>query len=126
VTLRRTFLARESTFLENGVAAASPAISAIGTAHGLRGRDHLCALHRSETERAFAPDGDMHIWYRKPYVLPADSVQAVEFGNERVVLAAGAAGSTAAETKGRLLETVTKFCDGDFRDDVTLVVAAVR
>ena len=47
-------------------------------------------------------------------------------GGERIVQVAGPAGSSAAETKRRVMEEVAKFCNGEFRDDVTLVVAAIR
>ena len=59
-------------------------------------------------------------------VTEAENNQAVEFGSERIVQVAGPAGSSAAETKRRVMEEVAKFCNGEFRDDVTLVVAAIR
>ncbi len=59
-------------------------------------------------------------------VTEAENQQAVEFGAERIVEVAGPSGSSAAETKRRVMEEVAKFCNGEFRDDVTLVVAAIR
>jgi phosphoserine phosphatase RsbU/P len=59
-------------------------------------------------------------------VTEAENQEAVEFGSERIVKVAGPSGSSAAETKKRVMEEVTKFCNGEFCDDVTLVVAAVR
>jgi sigma-B regulation protein RsbU (phosphoserine phosphatase) len=59
-------------------------------------------------------------------VTEAENQQAVEFGSERIVQVAGPSGSSAAETKRRVMEEVAKFCNGEFRDDVTLVVAAIR
>ena len=59
-------------------------------------------------------------------VTEAENQQAVEFGPERIVQVAGPSGSSAAETKRRVMEEVAKFCNGEFRDDVTLVVAAIR
>ncbi|PYU55228.1 MAG: hypothetical protein DMG56_25580 [Acidobacteria bacterium] len=59
-------------------------------------------------------------------VTEAENHQAVEFGSERIVQVAGPSGSSAAETKRRVMEEVARFCNGEFRDDVTLVVAAVR
>jgi sigma-B regulation protein RsbU (phosphoserine phosphatase) len=59
-------------------------------------------------------------------VTEAENQEAVEFGSERIVQVAGPSGSSAAETKRRVMEEVAKFCNGDFRDDVTLVVAAVQ
>ncbi len=59
-------------------------------------------------------------------VTEAENQQALEFGSGRIIQAAGPTAISAAETKRRVLEEVTKFCAGEFRDDVTLVVAAVR
>jgi len=59
-------------------------------------------------------------------VTEAENQQAVEFGSERIVQVAGPSGSSAAQTKRRVMEEVAKFCNGEFRDDVTLVVAAIR
>jgi sigma-B regulation protein RsbU (phosphoserine phosphatase) len=59
-------------------------------------------------------------------VTEAENQQAVEFGSERIAQVAGPSGSSAAETKRRVMEEVAKFCNGEFRDDVTLVVAAIR
>jgi len=56
----------------------------------------------------------------------AENHHAVEFGCERIAQVAGPCGSSAAETKRRVMEEVAKFCEGEFRDDVTLVVAAIR
>jgi sigma-B regulation protein RsbU (phosphoserine phosphatase) len=59
-------------------------------------------------------------------VTEATNAQEVEFGSSRIVESAGAAGTSANETKSRVMQEVAKFCGGDFRDDVTLVVAAIR
>jgi len=59
-------------------------------------------------------------------VTEAENQQAVEFGSERIVQVAGPSGSSAAQTKRRVMEEVAKFCNGEFRDDVTLVVAAIH
>jgi phosphoserine phosphatase RsbU/P len=59
-------------------------------------------------------------------VTEAENPEAIEFGSDRIAQAAGAAGNSAAETKRRVLEQVTKFCAGEFHDDVTLLVAALR
>jgi phosphoserine phosphatase RsbU/P len=59
-------------------------------------------------------------------VSEAENSDAIEFGSDRIAQAAGAAGHSAAETKHRVLESVTRFCSGEFHDDVTLVVAAIR
>ena len=59
-------------------------------------------------------------------VTEAENAQAVEFGSERIVQAAGPVGTSAAESKTKVMQEVAKFCRGEFRDDVTLLVAAVR
>lgn len=59
-------------------------------------------------------------------VTEAADARAVEFGSERIVQAAGAAGTNAADTKARVMEEVAKFCHADFHDDVTLLVASIR
>ena len=59
-------------------------------------------------------------------VTEAENRQALEFGSERIVQVAGPSGSSAAETKRRIMEEVAKFCNSEFRDDVTLVVVAIR
>jgi phosphoserine phosphatase RsbU/P len=59
-------------------------------------------------------------------VTEAANAQEVEFGSPRIVESAGPAGTSANETKSRVMLEVAKFCGGDFRDDVTLVVAAIR
>jgi phosphoserine phosphatase RsbU/P len=59
-------------------------------------------------------------------VTEAQNAQAVEFGFDRIISAAGPADSSAADTKRRVMEEVAKFCNNEFGDDVTLVVAAIR
>ena len=59
-------------------------------------------------------------------VTEAQNPQAVEFGYDRIAQAAGPARSSAADTKRRVMEDVTKFCNSEFADDVTLVVVAIR
>ncbi|MGB8321887.1 MAG: PP2C family protein-serine/threonine phosphatase [Candidatus Acidiferrum sp.] len=59
-------------------------------------------------------------------VTEAANAQEVEFGSSRIVESAGTAATSANETKSRVMQEVAKFCGGDFRDDVTLVVAAIR
>jgi len=59
-------------------------------------------------------------------VTEAENQQAVEFATGQIVRVAGPSGSSAAETKHRVMEAVAKFCNGEFRDDVMLVVAAIR
>ena len=55
-------------------------------------------------------------------VTEAENRQALEFGSERI--AHGPSGSSAAETKRRVMKEVAKFCNTEFRDDVMPVVVA--
>jgi phosphoserine phosphatase RsbU/P len=59
-------------------------------------------------------------------VTEAASQKEVEFGYEGITNAAGTATSSAVELKGRIMKEVADFCRGEFRDDVTLVVACIR
>lgn len=59
-------------------------------------------------------------------ITEAEDRQSAEFGNERIALAAGPFGATSDETKRRILESVTNFCNNEFRDDVTLLVATIH
>jgi phosphoserine phosphatase RsbU/P len=58
-------------------------------------------------------------------VTEAENGDAIEFGTERIIESAGPRSISASETKRLVLDGVTRFCDGDFHDDVTLLVAAV-
>lgn len=60
-------------------------------------------------------------------VTEAEDVHGAEFGEERVVQALLESGSRSAEDVRRnLMEAVTDYCDGQFRDDATVVVLAVQ
>jgi serine phosphatase RsbU (regulator of sigma subunit) len=59
-------------------------------------------------------------------VTEAADAQEVQFGSSRIVASAGMAGTSAIEAKSRVMLEVAKLCGGDFRDHVTLVVAAIR
>jgi serine phosphatase RsbU (regulator of sigma subunit) len=49
-----------------------------------------------------------------------------EFGNERVIASARAARSISAQgIRTRILDDVTRFCNGNFLDDASLVVVTV-
>jgi sigma-B regulation protein RsbU (phosphoserine phosphatase) len=49
-----------------------------------------------------------------------------EFGNERVIASARAARNLGAQgIRTRILDDVTRFCDGNFTDDASLIVATV-
>ncbi|HEY4979927.1 MAG TPA: PP2C family protein-serine/threonine phosphatase, partial [Candidatus Acidoferrum sp.] len=59
-------------------------------------------------------------------VMEAENQNEVEFGYEGITKAAGIDCSSASELKGKIMKGVTDYCHGEFRDDVTLVVACIR
>ena len=60
-------------------------------------------------------------------VTEAEDARGEEFGEERVVRALkNAVGRSAEEVRRALMEAVTGFCSGNFRDDATVVVLAVN
>jgi sigma-B regulation protein RsbU (phosphoserine phosphatase) len=60
-------------------------------------------------------------------VTEAENEAAEEFGYERLVRAAAPpATETAAATNRRIMNEGASFCKGNFGDDVTLVVLALR
>lgn len=59
-------------------------------------------------------------------VMEAENQNEVEFGYEGITKAAGSDCSSASELKGKIMKGVTDYCHGEFRDDVTLVVACIR
>jgi sigma-B regulation protein RsbU (phosphoserine phosphatase) len=60
-------------------------------------------------------------------VTEAEDEAANEFGNDRLVKAAiSSAQESAAVANRRIMEAVTSFCQGHFRDDVTAVVLVMR
>jgi sigma-B regulation protein RsbU (phosphoserine phosphatase) len=59
-------------------------------------------------------------------VTEAANQKEVEFGYEGITNAAGTASSSAVELKGRIMKEVADLCYGEFRDDVTLIVACIR
>jgi sigma-B regulation protein RsbU (phosphoserine phosphatase) len=74
----------------------------------------------------FAPA--LHI----PQLLTTDGVTEAanehdeEFGNERVIASARAARSLGAQgIRTRILDDVTRFCNGNFHDDATLIAVTV-
>ena len=77
-------------------------------------------------ERLQLGPGDRLFFYTDG-VTEAENAAAEEFGNERLVRAVSAPrGETAAAANRRLMEEVADFCKGHFRDDVTIVVLAMR
>jgi sigma-B regulation protein RsbU (phosphoserine phosphatase) len=59
-------------------------------------------------------------------VTEAENEHFEEFGNERVIASARAARSLGAQgIRTRILDDVTRFCDGNFHDDATVIVVTV-
>jgi sigma-B regulation protein RsbU (phosphoserine phosphatase) len=59
-------------------------------------------------------------------VSEAANKEAEEFGYQRIAAAATSARESAADCQRRVMEEVMKFCGGEFRDDVTLIAAAIH
>ena len=60
-------------------------------------------------------------------VTEAEDAYGTEFGEERVVRTLqNAAGRSAEEVRRTLMDAVTGYCSGNFRDDATVVVLAVQ
>jgi serine phosphatase RsbU (regulator of sigma subunit) len=60
-------------------------------------------------------------------VTEAEDASGTEFGEERVVQALqNATGRSAEDVRRALMDTVTGYCEGHFRDDATVVVLAVQ
>jgi phosphoserine phosphatase RsbU/P len=60
-------------------------------------------------------------------VTEAEDIHGDEFGEERLVRALVEAGGRSAEhLQRKLMEAVTVYCGGQFRDDATVVVLAVQ
>ena len=55
-------------------------------------------------------------------ITEAENPHREEFGEERLVSAARAQDGTALDTQRAIMQRVTAFCDGNFRDDATLLV----
>lgn len=59
-------------------------------------------------------------------VTEAENTKEEEFGYQGIANAAGTGPSSSAELKSKIMKAVEEFCHGEFRDDVTLVVACIR
>jgi serine phosphatase RsbU (regulator of sigma subunit) len=55
-------------------------------------------------------------------ITEAENTQLEEFGEGRLIEAARAQNGTALETQRTIMQQVTAFCGGNFRDDATLLV----
>jgi phosphoserine phosphatase RsbU/P len=74
-------------------------------------RDYLVPL-RSGDKLLLSTDG----------ITEAENPHLEEFGAERLVSAARAQDGTALDTQRAIMQRVTAFCGGNFRDDATLLV----
>jgi serine phosphatase RsbU (regulator of sigma subunit) len=60
-------------------------------------------------------------------VTEAEDVHGDEFGEERVVQSLQESGARSAEDiRRKLMDSVTAYCHGQFRDDATVVVLVVQ
>jgi sigma-B regulation protein RsbU (phosphoserine phosphatase) len=73
---------------------------------------------------ALAP-GD-RLFFFTDGVTEAENKKEEEFGYQGIAEAARTGRSSAAELKNKVMRAVDEFCHGEFRDDVTLVVACIR
>lgn len=55
-------------------------------------------------------------------ITEAENARLEEFGEERLLAAARCEYGTALETQRAIMQVVTAFCDGNFRDDATLLI----
>lgn len=78
----------------------------------------------ADSTLALAP-GDRLLFFTDG-VTEAENQKEEEFGYQGIAAAAGTGPSSAAELKCRIMRAVEEFCHGEFRDDVTLVVACIR
>ena len=58
-------------------------------------------------------------------ITEAEDAQLEEFGEERLLDAASARDASAVDTRRAIMQRVTAFCGGNFRDDATLLVLRV-
>lgn len=58
-------------------------------------------------------------------ITEAENAQVEEFGDERLLQAARARGGSALEIQRVIMQQVTAFCGGNFRDDATLLVLRI-
>ena len=58
-------------------------------------------------------------------ITEAENATLEEFGDERLLEAARARNGTALEIQRTIMQQVTAFCGGNFRDDATLLVLRI-
>ena len=58
-------------------------------------------------------------------ITEAENAELEEFGDERLLEAARARDGSALEIQRAIMQQVTAFCGGNFRDDATLLVLRI-
>jgi len=58
-------------------------------------------------------------------ITEAENAEFEEFGEERLIEAARARSGSALELQRGIMQEVTAFCSGNFRDDATLLVLRI-
>jgi sigma-B regulation protein RsbU (phosphoserine phosphatase) len=81
-------------------------------------------LFYADSTLALAP-GDRLLFFTDG-VTEAENTKEEEFGYRGIANAAGTGPSSSAELKRKIMKAVEEFCHGEFRDDVTPVVACIR
>ncbi len=59
-------------------------------------------------------------------ITEAENARLEEFGETRLVEAARSPGESALDIQRKIMQQVSAFCAGNFRDDATLIVAAIQ
>lgn len=77
-------------------------------------QDHLTKLQSGDKLLLFT-DG----------ITEAENAQMEEFGEERLLEAARTRDGSAHEIQRAIMQQVTTFCNGNFRDDATLLVLRI-
>ena len=77
-------------------------------------QDHLAKLQPGD-KLLLSTDG----------ITEAENAQLEEFGEERLVEAARARDGSALDIQRAIMQQVTAFCSGNFRDDATLLVLRI-
>jgi sigma-B regulation protein RsbU (phosphoserine phosphatase) len=58
-------------------------------------------------------------------ITEAENAQLEEFGEERLLQTARASNGSALEVQRAIMQQVTAFCGGNFRDDATVLVLRI-
>jgi phosphoserine phosphatase RsbU/P len=90
-----------------------------GTTETLQGGGAVLGTYQSYAARL--QPGDM-LLLSTDGITEAESVQVEEFGDDRLLQAARARDGGALDIQRVIMQQVTAFCGGNFRDDATLLV----